>query len=541
MHIIGDFRSMEELRARFDWRMPLRFNIGTACSTWPARRTPDAPAIIDVDTDGHVRVFSFAALDAMSNRFANALDALGIGVGDRVAVMVPQSFETAFVHLGIYKCGAIAVPMAAQFGRDAVAHRLNVSGAKLAIAPEVSRDLFAGGTIKTEPHFVASDGQFSGGLHDFCERACDRFAAHDTFADDPAMMLFTSGTTGVAKAALHAHRVLVGHLPGIQLSQDMMPRPGDRMWTPSDWAWAGGLLNALLPSLYFGVSVVAARTRKFDPDWASSVIVSHSVRNLFMPATALRLMLSANVSGASQVRSIGSAGEPLGADTADFAQSLWSIVVNEFYGQTEANTVVGSNNRLGVLRPGSMGQPTPGHRVAVMGSDGRIATRDATGEVVVHASDPAMFLNYWEDAEATRQKFVGEWMLTGDEAMIDSDGYFHFRGRTDDVITSSGYRIGPAEIEDVLASHSAVSLAAVVGMPDAERTQRVVAFVVARDGIDRTGLGDELKARVRQRLSPHQMPSEIRFVDVIPTTESGKIIRRHFRSVVSQHGLDAVS
>lgn len=540
MHIDAKSHSYDALYASFRWTIPSHFNIGVACADAPARHTPDAPAIIDVE-DGKTRLCTFAQLARLSNQVANALSAHGISHGDRIAIMAPQSIETAATHLGIYKAGAIAVPMAVQFGSNAIAYRLRASGATIMFCENRVLARLAEIDLQTTnlKTIIVTDSGSSHiinmpipvlGFEPLIVKAKDSFTAVHTSKDDPAMMLFTSGTSGNPKPALHAHRVLAGHLPGIQISQSMMPQNGDRLWTPSDWAWAGGLLNALLPALYFGIPVVAARTKKFEPDWAFDLITAHNIANIFMPATALRLLLSAPQTMPRHVRSIGSAGEALGAQTVQQAQQRWSLNIDEFYGQTECNAVIGSSSRLGTARVGAMGKPTPGHTVVIVGDDGKPLPKGETGQIAVAQPDPVMFMRYVDDEPATAQKFQGEWLLTGDQARIDEDGFFHFVGRNDDIITSSGYRIGPTEIEDVLTSHAAVKLAAIVGQPDAMRTQIVTAYIVLKDGNTASdGLAAQLRQHVRDKLSAHQYPRDIHFVDTIPTTASGKIIRRHFR------------
>jgi len=537
MLIKPDSTDYDALCAAFRWQLPAQFNIGTWCADRVAFNSPDKIAI--VDTDGtSTRECTFADLSQLSNRFANVLTEYGIRPTDRVALMAPQSIELAAAHLGIYKVGAIAVPMASQFGSHAIAYRLAASGTRVMLCTRslMDRVIDALPASQNDIRIIVLDDDRSAdelGFSALCAKAKSTFTAHPTTPDDPAMMLFTSGTTGNPKAALHGHRVLAGHLPGIQLSQNMLGQDGDCLWTPSDWAWAGGLLNALLTSLALSVTVVAARTTKFDPDWACHLIRTHDVRNLFMPATALRLMLSENIraqDGPALLRSIGSAGESLGRETLMRIRQNWGITVNEFYGQTECNTVLGASNTLQISRPGAMGKPTPGHTVTILDENHKPLGPGQTGQIAIARPDPVMFLRYWNDDTATAQKFSGDWMLTGDIARIDSDGYFHFEGRNDDLITSSGYRIGPTEIEDALVSHPAVQLAAVIGTPDPVRTQTVTAFIVPANGYEATPeLAEALKADIRTRLSAHQLPRIIHFVEHIPLTESGKIIRRHFR------------
>jgi acetyl-CoA synthetase len=359
------------------------------------------------------------------------------------------------------------------------------------------------------------------------------FDAEATGPDDPAMMIFTSGTTGPPKGALHGHRVLLGHIPGVQMPHEFLPQPDDLLWTPADWAWAGGLLNVLLPGLYLGVPVVAGRFERFDPELALGLMEKMRIRNAFIPPTALR-MLKTQTDIAKRwkldIRTIGSGGESLGRETYDWAKAELGITINEFYGQTECNLVLASCAAIGVSRGGAIGREVPGHRVAVVDEEGRQVPAGQAGQIAVRRPDPVMFLEYWQNPEATEKKFVGDWMTTGDQGIQDEDGYVHFFGRDDDVITSSGYRIGPGEIEDCLSGHPAIALAAAVGKPDPVRTEIVKAYVVLNEGYEPgPEMADEISLWVRERLSAHEYPREVAFVDSMPLTTTGKVIRRIFR------------
>jgi acetyl-CoA synthetase len=347
------------------------------------------------------------------------------------------------------------------------------------------------------------------------------------------MMIYTSGTTGQPKGALHAHRVLLGHLPGAELPHFPFPQKGDRFWTPADWAWAGGLLDVLLPSLHHGMPVVARKLDKFDPADAFALMARAQVRNAFIPPTALRMMrAAANPQGRYdfKLRSVGSGGESLGIEALEWGKSALGLVINEFYGQTECNLVLGSCAQLGMLKPGAIGKPVPGHTVAVIGRDGAVLNAGELGQIAVKRPDPVMFLEYWGKPEATRDKFIGDWMTTGDQGVMDEDGYFSFVGRDDDVITSAGFRIGPGEIEDCLIRHPAVALAAVVGKPDALRTEIVKAFIVLKKShVASDALTAEIQSFVKTRLSAHEYPREVAFIDDMPMTTTGKVIRRLLR------------
>jgi len=379
-------------------------------------------------------------------------------------------------------------------------------------------------------------GQSALGFADALARASSDFTPVDTSADDPAMMVYTSGTTGQPKGALHGHRVLIGHFPRVETHHDFFPQPGDHIWTPADWAWAGGLLNVLLPGLHYGVPVVARRFEKFDPEEAFALMARAQIRNAFIPPTALRMLRAApNPKGhhAINMRSIGSGGESLGAETYEWGKSAFGLVINEFYGQTECNIVLSACGALGVSKPGAIGKPVAGHTVAVIDADGNPVKVGETGQIAVKRPDPVMFLEYWGKPEATRDKFIGDWMTTGDQGVVDEEGYFSFVGRDDDVITSAGFRIGPGEIEDCLIGHPAVALAAAVGKPDALRTEIVKAFIVLKKGYAASDtLASEIQSFVKTRLSAHEYPREVAFIDDMTMTTTGKVIRRLLRERV---------
>jgi acetyl-CoA synthetase len=525
--------SYDEVYHGFRWEVPARFNIGVAACDRHADGTGRLALIYEAP-DGTVERLTFDDLKRLSNRCANALKGFGVERGDRVGLLLPQRPETAIAHLAIYKLGAVAVPLFVQFGPDAIEHRLADSGAKALITdgenlakilpglPDLATILIVEGDSGGHPLFWPT-----------LERARDEFAPADTAADDPALIIYTSGTTGKPKGALHAHRVLLGHLPGVQLPLDFFPQPADLYWTPADWAWIGGLLDVLLPSLYFGVPVLAHRARKFDPEEAFALIGRHRVRNAFLPPTALKMMRPVRAPRERfglDLRSVASGGEALGEDILAWSKEALGVGVNEFYGQTEANLLVGNCGMLYPVRPGSMGRPIPGHRVAVVSEAGEELPAGQTGIIAVERPDPVMFLGYWNNPEATEAKFAGDWLLTGDVALQDGEGYIWYKGREDDLISSGGYRIGPTDIEDCLMKHAAVLMAAVVGHPDPVRGEIVRAFVVPKTDIS-TGpaLAEDIRAFVGQRLAWYQAPREVVFVDELPLTATGKIVRRELR------------
>lgn len=529
--------SYDALYRDFAWQVPEKFNIGTVCSDDWAKREPDRVALIEHSDTGLSQTLTYGELTKQSNALAGWLSDHGIKRGDRVALMLPQEFATAIAHLAIYKLGAIALPLAMVFGAEALEYRLKTSGAKAIIAApdalEKLRSIEQNVDSLQLAISAAGDDGDAVGLDRILATGPKEFGAVDTSADDPSMMIFTSGTTGLPKGALHAHRVLLGHMPGIQMHHEFMPQAGDRLWTPADWAWAGGLLNVLLPGLYLGVPVVAGRFAKFDPEAALGLVEKQKIRNMFIPPTALRMLRTVEKIGDRfdlSVRTIGSGGEALGRETFEWAKSELGLSINEFYGQTECNLVLSACSAVGVAKPGAIGLPVPGHRVAVIDEDGRPVEAGTTGQIAVARPDPVMFLEYWQNPEATEKKFIGDWMTTGDQGVVDRDGYVSFFGRDDDVITSAGYRIGPVEIEDCLTGHPAVALAAAVGKPDPLRTEIIKAYLVVKPGYETDDeLAAEIRNWVRERLSAHEYPREIEFVDSMPLTTTGKVIRRVFR------------
>ncbi len=535
--VLPEGAGYEDVYARFRWAVPSTFNIAISVCDRHARDRSRL-AMIYEDAEGRVSEHTFAEFQARSNQFAHVLAALGVRRGDRVGIVLPQRPETAVAHLAAYKLGAVALPLSTFFGPEALGYRLRHSGARVAVTDVQSLEtiLAIRETLPDLGHVVAVGGADARGIVDYHQAiadASDSFEPVATASDDPALIIYTSGTTGPPKGALHAHRVLLGHLPSIEFCHEYFPKPGDRFWSPADWAWIGGLIDVLLPSWYYGVPVVAYRQSKFDPERAFEIMGRHHVRNSFLVPTMLKMMRQVGDPRARygvDLRSIFTGGEPAGEEVIRWSEDVLGVTPNEGYGQTEANLVVGNCSQLMPVKPGSMGRPVPGHTVEVLTEDGRPAPVGEIGEVAVRRPDPVMFLGYWSDPQATREKFRGDWLLTGDLARKDEDGYFWFVSRKDDVISSGGYRIGPGEIEDCLAGHPAVAVAAVVGVPDPVRGEVVKAFVLLRDAVRGTPeLGRELSEHVRRRLAAHEYPREVEFVDSLPTTTTGKIKRGDLR------------
>ncbi|MEH3144239.1 MAG: acyl-CoA synthetase [Methylobacterium frigidaeris] len=525
-----------DLVAGFRWRIPDRYNIGTdVCD----RHAPGNPlALIHVDEAGAIHRHGFDDIRRASNRFANVLAAHGLVRGDRLAVLLPQAPETAIAHVTGFRAGLITIPLFTLFGPDALEYRLGNSGARAVVTDRGGAAILAALRDRLPDlervYCIDGPGEGAEDFHALCARASDAFTPVDTAADDPAVIIYTSGTTGDPKGALHAHRVLLGHLPGVEMPQNFFPQPGDRFWTPADWAWIGGLFDVLLPSWHHGVPVVAHRARKFDPEAAFRLMAEHEVRNVFLPPTALKLMRQARSERPPglALRSVGSGGESLGQEILAWGEAVLGLTINEFYGQTECNLVASSCAAILPVRPGAIGRAVPGHHLRIVDDEGREVPPGTAGQIGIRRPDPVMFLGYWRNEAATAAKFAGEFLLTGDLGRQDDDGTLWFVGRNDDVITSGGYRIGPGEIEDCLLRHPAVAMSGVVGVPDPVRTEIVKAYIVLKDGVAPSdALAREIQDFVRTRLAAHEYPRQVAFVDALPMTATGKIVRRALRAM----------
>ena len=528
----------DELYRSWRWQVPERYNIAQACcGRWAADRSRFA--LYWEDESGETAKYTFWDVQREANRLSNALAGLGVKRGDRVALILPQRPEMAIAYMAIFQMGAIALPLSHLFGPDALEYRMEFAGASVAfIEPTTIANLWAVKEKLTHlKHVIGVGGARETGVHvyeDLVLRSSSDFSSVKTQANDPALIIYTSGTTGPPKGALEAHRLLIGNLPGFIYSHDFFPQPGDMFWSPADWAWAGGLMDALLPSWNFGIPILGYRGR-FDPEKAYYLLEKYGIRNSFLFPTALKLMMKAVPNPKSRfdisLRSVMSAGESVGVTVIEWAREQLGVTINEMFGQTEINYVVGNCQAAWPVKPGSIGRPYPGHRVAVIDEQANEVPRGELGEIAVHRKDdPVFFLEYWKNPQATREKFIGDWGCTGDQGRMDEDGYLWYQGRSDDVIKASGYRIGPAEIESCLVKHPAVANAAVIGKPDETRGQIVKAFIVLQPGqAPSQQLIDEIQDHVRGRLAPYEYPREIEFIDALPMTTTGKVQRKELR------------
>jgi acetyl-CoA synthetase len=572
----------ESLHRSLHWSVPAQFNIAEVCSRRWAQ-APDGAQRCAVLADGagvQPRAHSYAELQQEANRLSNALAQLGVKPGDRVAIVLPQRFETAVAYMAVLQMGAVAMPLSTLFGPDALEFRLNDSAAAVAICDDAAilNIQSVRGNCEALRHVIGVGGSLPGDAGGGAAGMADldyavitagqpaRYLPVPTRAEDAAVLIYTSGTTGNPKGALIPHRALIGNLTGFICSQNWFgfdpqatgplpalpePRTPSVFWSPADWSWTGGLMDALLPSLYFGRPIVAWNGR-FSAQTAFELLQKYEVTHTFLFPTALKAMMKAFPQPSKlfrlKLQAIMSAGEAVGDAVFHYCQQQLGVTVNEMFGQTEVNYIVGNCSLFWPARPGSMGKGYPGHRVAVIDEQGRECAVGAVGEVAIHRRDvhgdpdPIFFLGYWKNEDGTRAKYTGDWCRTGDQATRDADGYLWYQGRADDMFKAAGYRIGPGEIENCLVKHRAVANAAVVPKPDADRGALVKAYVVltAEAAAERgdeplsreqweTRLVGDLQRHVKGQLAPYEYPKEIEFIDVLPMTTTGKVQRRVLR------------
>lgn len=530
----------------FRWAVPRQFNMAQVCCTRWAKDA-DRVAMFYQDDAGARQTITFRQLERDSNRLANALLALGVKRGDRVAIVLPQRPETAVAHFACYKIGAMAMPMSVLFGPEALSFRFENSDTKVALvdAQYLANMRAARGdqikhVIVAEVPGLASDLRKDElALNKLLAKASDSLRPAKTLGDDPALLIYTSGTTGPPKGAVVPHRAMIGNLTGFVASQNWYPQRADIFWSPADWAWTGGLLDALMPALYFGKPIVGQRGR-FSPELAYELIERYQVTNTFLFPTALKQMMRADPEPMKHfnlpLRAIMSAGETVGETLFEWCQESLGVVPNEMLGQTELNYIVGNSAHKWPALPGSCGKAYPGHKVAVIDDSGNELPAGEIGEVAAHRtdihgdSDPVFFLGYWNNSEATSNKYTGNWARTGDLATMDERGYLWYGGRADDMFKAAGYRIGPGEIENCLLAHPAVANVAVVPKPDAQRGNLVKAYVVLSAGFKESqALIKEMQEQVRGKLAPYEYPKEVEFIQEMPMTTTGKVQRRVLR------------
>lgn len=529
--------SYQEIYRRFQWRLPQHYNIAWDVCDRHARNAT-LTALIHERVDGSVTRISFRQVQRWANQCANLLQHLGATKGDRVMIYLGQDPATAVTHVACWKAGLISVPVSVLFGVDALAYRLNDSGAKVLITDTAHYPaaVAALGAETNRVKILLIDNPTDRKLDywNSLSHASDVFETLSLTPDTPAFINYTSGTTGLPKGTLQGHRSMLGHMPGLELAYDFMPQSGDVMWSPADWSWLAGLMDVLMPAWFCGKPVLTYRNATFDPDEAFTLMGRHGVRTSLLTPTMLR-RLSVVKNPVRRygliLRSVISGGESVGRETLAWADEALGVKVNEVFGQTECNIVLGNSSSVLPAKPGSLGRALPGHVAAVVDDGGNQLPPDTIGNLAFRRPDPVMMLEYWRNLDATRDKYIGDWLITGDLARCDAEGYFWYVSRADDVITSAGYRIGPGEIEDALNAYPGVAMSAVIGVPDPVKTQAIRAFVVLRPGQAASQeLKHDIQQTIRTRLARHECPRDIVFVNALPMTATGKILRRELRA-----------
>jgi len=538
-----EYETYDALTEAFEWEVPERFNIATyVCDRWADGS--GRPALYGEDAAGSQVTYTFDEIRSRADDLATALAAAGVGRGDPVGLNLPQRPETVVAHVACWKLGAVSVPLSTLFGPDAIEHRLGDCGAVAAVvdASNVESWREARASLPAIEHaLVVGDAELQGGERDYAsaiEAAGGHAETERTDAEDDAILIYTSGTTGDPKGVRHAHRFLLGHLPlFVTAFANMDIRDGDVCWTPAEWAWVASLFDVVFAGLYYGLPILAYNGGEFDPETAFDLLDRYEVTNFFAPPTALRMMMQVDDTDSydvGAVRTIASGGESLGQTIVDWAEAVFcGAAVHEGYGQTEANMLAGDCTALTPFKEGLIGPPAPGHDLAIVDpetAEPTVETGDV-GEIAVrYADNPVCFKEYWNKPEATDAKVRNGWLLTEDLGWMDEDGYVGFESRTDDVIISASYRIGPEEIEDAIAGHPAVADAGVIGVPDEERGEVPKAYVVpAADATPDDDLRAAVRSHVRERLAAYEYPREVDFLDELPKTATGKVRRASLR------------
>ena len=534
----------DHLYNTFNLKIPPKFNIASA--TIDKFANTNRIALKNLKYNGEFENLSFRFIQKKSNQLANALDNLNLNKNDRVGIILGQCPETLISHISCFKSGKISIPLFNLFGIDALKFRLIDSSASAVICDKhgLKKLMKIKHDLPSLKHIICTDKKESDNdilfFDGLLNRSKDEYKNVNTNSEDPALIIYTSGTTGDPKGALLPHRTLLGHIPGVEMPHEFLSSDlsnNDCFWTPADWAWIGGLFDVLLPSLYFGIPVISFRSSKFDPEFTFDLMEKFEVKNTFLPPTSLKMMKSFNLYKSRDklhLRTVGSGGEALGEELLNWGKEILNVGINEFYGQTECNLTVSNNGLIMKQKLGSIGRPVPGHKVKLMKDDGTfISKSDDEGEIVVQSNSPSIFSGYWNNDKETQKKIIDGWLHTGDYATVDDEGYFYFKGRKDDLINSSGYRIGPTEIENTILSLQEVEMVAVVGVPDELRGEIIKAVIVPREKSllknKNENLKDKIKEHVKQNLAAHEYPRLIEFVKELPLTTTGKIKRNLIR------------
>ena len=535
--------SFETLKNDFAWQKELSvfskdishsFNFPfEACDRY---KSTDKHAIQWEGASGESRSFTYHEMADVSDKVALFLSENGIRQGDRVATLLPRIPELYAILLGIWKAGAVYVPLFTAFGPEAVQYRIEQSRTKILFTvPAFRKNIEAGVQWLEKVVVVGADQNREAGDLEYSDAIKTLSGSPDhleTAPDDFSILLFTSGSTGLPKGAVLSYKFFIYHIPYLRYAAWL--RPEDNFWCAADPAWAYGMLNTFVPML-LGNSILVFEGL-FTPELCYKLIEKYKISNFAYAPTAFRALAAAGSELRKQydinIRSLSSAGEPLDAETVNWSSNNFGVPIYDHYGFTEAGMVINNYNCCDMeIRPGSMGFPVPWHNLVLLDERGNPDDKAMPGRIAVDRKEYGnYFLGYWEDENKTNASYIGDWFIPGDLAKKDADGYFWFEGRDDDVITSAGFRIGPFEVESCLMEHEAVIEAAVVGKLDSAKGEIVKAYVVLSPGKEKTeGLDEEISLFVKNRLSKHQYPREIEFVSELPKTPSGKIQRFKLR------------
>ncbi|WP_254533054.1 acyl-CoA synthetase [Natrinema gelatinilyticum] len=534
---LGQYDSYEQAQEEFEWEVPETFNIATDVVTRHADKRGRV-ALFQRIEDETEHTYTFWELERESNRIANALKERGIERGDRVAIMSSRSDRVMLSHLAAWKTGGISVPLSVLYGADALEFRLGDCDPRVVFIDGGLTETLAEALADVESVdcVVGMDGEPASidGVETVAFSDLDGepdYDAVETAADDPAFILYTSGTTGRPKGVLQDHQSLLGWLPSFQMCFELPWHDTDPfLYATPDLAWIGGI-NLVLGSWHYGFPTFCHDTASgFDPETVFENIERYGPTRAVLVPGMLKPMaeLDASQYDLRSLEVVMSGSEPVSKRLHEYVNETLGANLNEMYGQTEAMHLVTSCSQWMEAEPGSLGYPAPGHDVRIIDEDGTECDVDETGIVGLRKPDPTMFVELWNDEEATNRKYIadGKWMNTDDLGYRDENGQLWFKSRADDLIITNGYRVGPAEVEDSIRELDLVAEVGVIGVDDDRRGEIVKAYVELTDGVDAVeGFADMIRTHVRENLAKYEYPREITFVDEVPTTVTGKIKR----------------
>ena len=520
--------SWDNVISTFDWNVHEKFNMAhECCDRWAD--DPERIAVYWEDESGNKEVWTYQRLKEQSDRMANTLRSLGVKKGDRVAALLGKDMELVITVLGTWKIGAVYVPLFTAFGPEAITYRLNNVGAKILVTNKEQAKKIERMEIPSQ--IILTDGLTSEGktFWEFVQSFSSEHVTEETSLSDPCVIQYTSGSTGMPKGAMWGHKILISSYPYGRYAMGI--EEGDILFGGADPGWSYGLINCTFLPMSYGVPILFYKG-PFDVEKVYQLLENYKITNFAYAPTAYRVMMAAGSELVKQyriqVKKFSSAGEPLNAEVVRFFKENFGREIYDHYGSTETGMIVNNYNVTNMkIKPGSMGLPSPGFEVALLGEENQPVEKGSIGQIAVDSTAfPFFFLGYWKDPKKMEEKMRGKWFLTGDLASQDDEGYFWFQGRADDIISSAGYRIGPFEVESSLLEHPAVAEAAVIGKPDQLKGEIVKAYVVLHAAYQPSNqLADELSAFVKNKLSKHQYPREVEFIDELPKTPSGKIQR----------------